>query len=1022
MNFSTNNVLICTGAGCVASGALELSAAIKDALAKHGLADQIGVVETGCLGPCAAGPVAVIYPDGVLYQNLKAENAERIVTEHLLKGRVVKELAAETPADIDMPGLKDIPFFKKQVKIVLRNCGMIDPLNIEEYIARDGYQALAKALTEMSPDRVIETVKKSGLRGRGGAGFSTGLKWEFCRKAQGEVKYALCNADEGDPGAFMDRSVLEGDPHSLIEAMAIAGYAIGAKQGYVYVRAEYPLAVDRLGKALGHARERGLLGRNILGTGFDFDLEIRMGSGAFVCGEETALMTSIEGNRGEPRPRPPFPAQKGLWGKPSLLNNVETYAAIPMIILKGAEWYAQYGTPKSKGTKVFALAGAVNNTGLVEVPIGMPLGEIIYDIGGGVRGGKAFKAAQIGGPSGGAIPKEHLNVPVDYESLNELGAIMGSGGLIVMDEDTCMVDMSRFFLDFVQDESCGKCTPCRIGTKRMLEILDRICQGRGQEGDIERLEELGAMIKDTALCGLGQTAPNPVLSAIRHFRHEFVEHIHDKKCRAGVCPELVRAPCQNACPAGVDVPGYVSLIGEKRFAEALSLHRERNPFAAICSRVCFHPCESKCRRSTLDEPLSIRALKRYMVDQEKEFQLPSLKADPANAARKIAIVGAGPAGLSCAYFLARLGYKPEVFEAAKTAGGMLVQAIPAYRLPRDLLAKEIQMVQKLGARFRLGRKLGEDFTLGELKKQGYDAVFLGVGAPAGVSLGLKKEQEAGVVEAIDFLREYNLTGKAKVGRQVVVVGGGNAAVDAARTALRLGAQSVTVVYRRTKAEMPAYAEEVEEAEKEGVKFEFLAAPLELEVKKGVLAAVRCRRMELGEFDRSGRRKPVSKTANDFDLPAQTLIAAIGQTLKTGELFDGVSLKLNERDFIAVVPETGQTSEPWIFAGGDAVSGPSSVIEAIAAGEKAAVGIDQLLTGSTHAAWRRESPADTFFDPDVDPVETARAPLSLIPVSRRRGNFAEVESTWSRTVALAESKRCLRCDYREQAVTVTEEVR
>ena len=1022
MNFSTSNVLICTGAGCVASGALELSAAIKDALAKHGLAGEIGVVETGCLGPCAAGPVAVIYPDGVLYQNLKAENAERIVTEHLLKGRVVKELAAEAPADIDMPGLKDIPFFKKQVKIVLRNCGMIDPLNIEEYIARDGYQALAKALTEMSPDQVIETVKKSGLRGRGGAGFSTGLKWEFCRKAKGEVKYALCNADEGDPGAFMDRSVLEGDPHSLIEAMAIAGYAIGAKEGYVYVRAEYPLAVDRLGKALGHARERGLLGRNILGTGFDFDLEIRMGSGAFVCGEETALMTSIEGNRGEPRPRPPFPAQKGLWGKPSLLNNVETYAAIPLIILKGADWYAQYGTPKSKGTKVFALAGAVNNTGLVEVPIGMPLGEIIYDIGGGVRGGKAFKAAQIGGPSGGAIPKEHLNVPVDYESLNELGAIMGSGGLIVMDEDTCMVDMSRFFLDFVQDESCGKCTPCRIGTKRMLEILDRICQGRGQEGDIERLEELGAMIKDTALCGLGQTAPNPVLSAIRHFRHEFVEHIRDKKCRAGVCPELVRAPCQNACPAGVDVPGYVSLIGEKRFAEALSLHRERNPFAAICSRVCFHPCESKCRRSTLDDPLSIRALKRYMVDQEKELQLPAVKADPANAARKIAIVGAGPAGLSCAYFLARLGYKPEVFEAAKAAGGMLVQAIPAYRLPRDLLAKEIQMVQKLGARLRLGKSLGQDFTLGGLKKQGYDAVFLGVGAPAGVSLGLKKEQEAGVVEAIDFLREYNLTGKAKVGRQVVVVGGGNAAVDAARTALRLGAQSVTVVYRRTKAEMPAYAEEVEEAEKEGVKFELLAAPLELEVKKGKLAAVRCRRMELGEFDRSGRRKPVSKAANDFDLPAQTLIAAIGQTLKTGELFDGVSLKLNERDFIAVNPATGQTSEPWIFAGGDAVSGPSSVIEAIAAGEKAAVGIDQLLTGSTHAAWRRESPADTFFDPDTDPVETARAPLSLIPVSRRRLNFAEVESTWSRTVALAESKRCLRCDYREQAVTVTEEVR
>jgi NADH-quinone oxidoreductase subunit F len=1021
MNQSTSNVLICTGAGCVASGALELSAAIKEALAKHGLTDQVGVVETGCLGPCAAGPVAVIYPDGVLYQNLKAEHAERIVSEHLLKGRVVKELAAETPAGIDMPGLREIPFFKKQVKIVLRNCGLIDPLNIEEYIARDGYQALAKALTEMSPGEVIESVKKSGLRGRGGAGFSTGMKWEFCRRAKDEVKYALCNADEGDPGAFMDRSVLEGDPHSLIEAMAIAGYAIGARQGYVYVRAEYPLAVDRLGKALGHARERGLLGKNILGTGFDFDLEIRMGSGAFVCGEETALMTSIEGNRGEPRPRPPFPAQKGLWGRPSLLNNVETYAAIPMIILKGADWYAQYGTPKSKGTKVFALAGAVNNTGLVEVPIGMSLGEIIYDIGGGIRGGKAFKAAQIGGPSGGAIPKEHLNVPVDYESLNELGAIMGSGGLIVMDEDTCMVDMSRFFLDFVQDESCGKCTPCRIGTKRMLEILDRICEGQGQEGDIERLEELGAMIKDTALCGLGQTAPNPVLSAIRHFRHEFVEHIRDKKCRAGVCPELVRAPCQNACPAGVDVPGYVSLIGEKRFEEALRLHRERNPFAAVCSRVCFHPCESKCRRSTLDDPLSIRALKRYMVDQEEELQLPAIQANPVNARRKIAIVGAGPAGLSCAYFLARLGYKPEVFEAAKTAGGMLVQAIPAYRLPRDLLAKEIRMLQKMGARLRPGLRLGRDITLDGLKKQGYEAVFLGVGAPAGVSLGLAKEQEAGVVEAIDFLREYNLSGKAKVGEKVVVVGGGNAAVDAARTALRLGAGSVTVVYRRTKAEMPAYAEEVEEAQKEGVEFEFLAAPLELEVKKGRLAAVRCRRMELGEFDASGRRKPVSKGA-EFRLQADTLIAAIGQTLKAGELLDGAGLKLNERDFIAVNHTTGQTSEPWIFAGGDAVSGPSSVIEAIAAGEKAAVGIDLFLSGEVHAFWRKDHPADTFFDPDADPVETSRAPLSLIPVSRRRRNFDEVESTWSRKVALAESKRCLRCDYREQSLTVKEEVR
>jgi NADH-quinone oxidoreductase subunit F len=1020
MNLTTSNVLICTGSGCMASGALELSAAMQAALRKHGLDKEIRVIETGCLGPCAAGPVAVVYPDGVLYQNLKPENAELIVEEHLLKGRVVKSLAAETRPELDIPGLQDIPFFRKQVKIVLRNCGLIDPLRIEEYIARDGYLALAKVLTEMKPEEVIETVKKSGLRGRGGAGFPTGLKWEACRKSKGERKYTVCNADEGDPGAFMDRSVLEGDPHSVIEAMAIAGYAIGSNQGYVYVRAEYPLAVERLGKAVGHARERGLLGRNILGTGFDFDLEIRMGSGAFVCGEETALMTSIEGNRGEPRPRPPFPAQKGLWGMPSLLNNVETYAAIPVIILKGAEWYAQYGTAKSKGTKVFALAGAVQNTGLVEIPIGTPLGEIVYDIGGGVRDGKAFKAAQIGGPSGGAIPKEHLNVPVDYESLTALGAIMGSGGLIVMDEDTCMVDMSRFFLDFVQDESCGKCTPCRIGTKRMLEILDRICEGKGAEGDIERLEELGAMIKDTALCGLGQTAPNPVLSAIRHFRHEFVEHIRDKKCRAGVCPELVRAPCQNACPAGVDVPGFVSLIGEKRFDEALSLHRERNPFAAICSRVCFHPCESKCRRSTLDDPLSIRALKRFMVEQEKTIQLPAGEANPANGKHKIAIVGAGPAGLSCAYFLARLGYKPEVFEAAGSPGGMLVQAIPAYRLPRDRLAKEIDMIRQMGVKIRTGRKLGEDFTLAQLRDQGFEAVFLGVGAPAGIGVGLPGEEARGVLEAIEFLRQYNLSGKAEVGERVVVVGGGNAAVDAARTALRLGARSVTVVYRRTKAEMPAYMEEVEEAEKEGVAFEFLAAPVELELKSGKLRAVRCRRMELGEFDKSGRRKPVAQGANDFTLPADTLIAAIGQNLKAAGLFDGVGLKLNEREFIAVNPATGQTSEPWVFAGGDAVSGPSSVIEAIGAGEKAAVGIDLFLSGAVHASWRREKSVGTLFDPDADPVMTERAQLRLIPVAKRAGNFDEVEMTWSRTVALGESKRCLRCDYREQVSAASQE--
>jgi len=1007
------NVLVCTGGGCVASGALELSAAMRAAIQKRGLENEVQVFETGCLGPCAVGPVAVVHPDGILYQNLKPSDAERIAEEHLLKGRVVKDLAWESRPDaMEALGLKEIPFFRKQVKIVLRNCGLIDPLKIEEYIARDGYMALAKVLTEMSPTQVIDEVKKSGLRGRGGAGFSTGMKWELCHKAPGTEKFTLCNADEGDPGAFMDRSVLEGDPHSLIEAMTIAGYAIGSSQGYVYVRAEYPLAVERLSRAIEHARDRGLLGKNILGSSHSFDLEIRMGSGAFVCGEETALMTSIEGNRGEPRPRPPFPAYKGLWGKPSLLNNVETYASIPLIILKGSSWYASMGTAKSKGTKVFALAGAVKNTGLVEIPIGMQLGELIYDIGGGMREGKTFKAAQIGGPSGGCIPRHHLNVPVDYESLTELGAIMGSGGLIVMDEDTCMVDISRFFLEFVQDESCGKCTPCRVGTKRMLEILDRICEGRGQEGDIERLVELGQTIKDTALCGLGQTAPNPVLSAIRHFREEFVEHIRDHKCRAGVCPELVRAPCSNACPAGVDVPGFVSLIGEKRYDEALALHRQRNPLAAICSRVCFHPCESKCRRSTLDDPLAIRSLKRYMVDQETEFNLPPMNLDGANAARKVAIVGAGPAGLSCAYFLARLGYKPTIFEAASEPGGMLVQAIPAYRLPRDLLRREIGMIEKLGVKIQTNKALGRDFTLESLKDKGYEAVFVAVGAPRGTGMGLEHEDMPGVTQAIDFLRQYNLTGKVPVGKNVVVVGGGNAAVDAARTALRLGARSVTVAYRRTRAEMPAYMEEVEEAEREGVKFQFLVAPVGLANGTGKLSAVKMRRMSLGDFDRSGRRKPVADEKTDFDMPADQLIAAVGQALDMPAL----PLKQNDRQLIAINPVNGQTSEAWVFAGGDAVSGPSSVIEAIAGGEKAAEGMHAHLGGVGEIPWKSYPAVDTFFDPDADPVMGVRPGLKLIPVARRKG-FTEVEATWASGVALAETKRCLRCDYRESTVAV-----
>lgn len=542
MQVFRSHVLVCAGTGCTSSNSEKITKEFEVQLSNNKLENEVKIVKTGCFGLCAQGPIVVVYPEGAMYTMVKVEDVSEIVTEHLLKGRIVKRLLSREDADVerDDTSLEQVEFFKKQLRIALRNCGVINPEDIDEYIAFDGYKALGKVLTEMTPEQVIDTVKKSGLRGRGGGGFPSGLKWEFTAKSQDDQKFVLCNADEGDPGAFMDRSVLEGDPHSVIEAMAIAGYAVGANQGYIYVRAEYPIAVKRLRIAIEQAKEYGLLGNNIFGTDFCFDLEIRLGAGAFVCGEETALMTSIEGKRGEPRPRPPFPAVKGLWNKPTLLNNVETYANIPVIFLKGAEWFSSIGTEKSKGTKVFAIGGKINNTGLVEVPMGTTLREVVYEIGGGIPNGKKFKAAQTGGPSGGCIPASHLDTPIDYDSLIALGSMMGSGGLIVMDEDNCMVDIAKFFLEFTVDESCGKCPPCRIGTKRMLEILQRITDGKGEEGDIEKLELLAKNIRASALCGLGQTAPNPVLSTLKYFRNEYEAHVKDKKCLAGVCKSLMR--------------------------------------------------------------------------------------------------------------------------------------------------------------------------------------------------------------------------------------------------------------------------------------------------------------------------------------------------------------------------------------------------------------------------------------------------------------------------------------------------
>lgn len=1010
------HVLVCAGAACVSSGCRGIRDAIVNEVVANGLQEEVKIIETGCVGSCDLGPLVLIYPEGVFYQKLKPEDAKDIVKEHLLKGRIVERLLYKEPILAEaIPSLKEIDFFKHQTKIVLRNCGVIDPQNIEEYIARDGYQALAKALASMTREEVIDEVVRSGLRGRGGGGFPTGLKWKFAYQSPGEIKYVVCNADEGDPGAFMDRSVLEGDPHSIIEAMAIAAYAIGAKQGYIYVRAEYPLAIERLTHAIKQAREYQFLGKNIFEKGFEFDLDIRIGAGAFVCGEETALMASIEGRRGEPRPRPPFPVVRGLFDAPTLINNVETFANIPAIILNGAGWYAQFGTEKSKGTKVFALAGAVNNTGLVEIPMGTPLGDIIFNIGGGIKGRKRFKAAQLGGPSGGCIPSEHLNIPVDYESVAEIGAIVGSGGLIVADEDTCMVDFARFFLDFVQSESCGKCPPCRIGTKRMLEIMLRITQGEGRLEDIDNLIELATRIKDSALCGLGQTAPNPVLSTLKYFRDEYLEHIVDKHCRAGVCSSLFDAPCENACPLDQNAWGYVTLISEGRFKDAIAVIKETNPFPGVLGRVCVKFCENKCRRAQIDEPVAICALKRFVADMDME-SFPPYKppvARPNN--KKVAIIGAGPAGLAAAYFLVCKGYSVTVFEALGLAGGMLAVGIPDYRLPKNVLNNELKIITDLGVEIRYNTALGRDITIDQLFTDGYGSVLLATGAHRGERLGIPGEDAPGVVDGVTYLRKVNLKEIVKTEGKVVVIGGGNVAIDAARSAIRLGADEVSILYRREKEDMPASIEEVKEAEAEGIKIYTLVLPKMVVTKDGKVTGLECLRMVPGRFDKSGRRTPVKIDGSEFTVDADMVIAAIGQSIDPS-CFNGDGPKITGRGTIDVDPKTLETSRRGVFAAGDNIRGPATVVEAVADGKRAALAIDKYLGGdgklskAYHDALLKMR---VSYDETEYQKERPRLDIPELPASRRYRNFNEVVLGYQERQAVEEAKRCLHCYLREE---------
>ena len=1000
-------VMVCGGAGCVSCHCQEVKAALDVALAELNLASRVQVMVTGCIGICAVGPVLVVEPEGVLYTSMNPEKVAEVARRHLRDGEIVEEYTFyDHTQHKRVPHLNDIGFFRSQVRVALRNCGQMEYGSLEAYIARDGYSAIAKALTEQTPADVVEELKASGLRGPGGAGFPTGVKWEAGMKAPKGQKYMVCNADEGDPGAFMDRSILEGDPHSLIEGMMLGGYAIGADKGYVYVRAEYPLAVERLSDAIHQAREAGLLGTGILGTDFAFDLEIRIGAGAFVCGEETALLNSVEGRRGEPRQKPPFPFESGLFEHPTIINNVETLANVPAILEKGAAWFRQFGTGKSPGTKVFALSGKINNTGLVEVPMGIPLGEILYTIGGGIPGGKGFKAIQSGGPSGGCLTRQHLNTPVDYESLAALGAIIGSGGLIVMDEDTCMVDTARYFMDFIRDESCGKCLPCRVGTKRMLEILERITEGKGQPGDLELLEELAETLKQTAMCGLGQTAPNPVLSTLKYFRDEYETHIFDKHCDAGVCADLYISPCRNACPASVNVPGYMRLVAAGRLMDAYRLIRQDNPFPAVCGRVCTHPCERHCRRSQVDEALSICSIKRFVGDfaLRDEFDIPVVESLPATG-KRVAVIGAGPSGLTCAYFLAHLGHQVDVYEAEQVAGGVLYWGIPEYRMPKDVLAKEIQAIENAGVRIHTGVRIGDNLSMEDLQATN-DAVYIAIGTQKSKLLGVPGENLPQVESGLAFLRRVGLNRDRSVPRRLVVVGGGSTAMDCARTAVRLGAEEVTVVYRRTEDEMPAGRDEIAEAREEGIRLETLAAPLEILEQDGAVTGLRLDRMVPGDFGRDGRRRVNPVEGGAFVLPCDGIVTAVNQEL------DDAFFKVAEdgSPSLEVNRFTSQTSREGIFVGGDASPwGANVVIQAIADGKRAAVNIDRYLGGTGELNKGEEIEIPDIPDEEVE--EHPRFPTRVLPVERRCDNFDEVACGFHRLDAMAESLRCLHCDRR-----------
>lgn len=999
-------ITLCSGSACHASGSGKVAASLEEEIKKQGLRDAVDIRKTGCHGFCERGPIIVIHPEEVCYLQIEPGDVPEIFSRTIKRKEIIERLLYTDPGTKKkIVHESEIPFYKKQQRLVFGANGSIDPKSIDDYLAVGGYSALVKALFQQTPEQVVEVVKKSGLRGRGGAGFPTGLKWEFARKSLEKTKYVIVNADEGDPGAYMDRSVLEGNPFSVLEGLTIGAYAMGAHEGYIYVRQEYPLAVENVTLAIKKAEEHGFLGENILGSGFDFTVTVHRGAGAFVCGEETALLASLEGKPGEPRARPPYPAVQGLFGKPTNINNVETWANIPLILNKGPDYFASIGTEGSKGTKIFSLVGKVNHTGLVEVPMGISLRDIIYELGGGVPGGKKFKAVQTGGPSGGCIPPEHLDIEVDFDELRKVGAIMGSGGMIVMDEDTCMIDVAKYFLKFLSVESCGKCSPCREGIRQMLKILTRISEGKGRESDIALLGELAESTRDASLCALGGTAPNPVLSTLKYFRHEYEDHILHKRCPAGVCEELYKAKCINACPIGQDVPGYLSLVAEGRYEEAISLIYQTNPLPGVCGRVCTHPCTDVCLRAETDEPLNIPKIKRFAADMAKRKGY-TVKLEKGKAkVEKIAVIGGGPGGLAAAYSLALMGYRPTIIEELPQLGGMLRYGIPPYRLPREILDQEIDFIVNVGVEVKTNTRVGRDITLDQLQKE-YDAIFVAVGAHKSLPVRVPGEDFPSVKGGAEFLREVELGIAAHPGKRVAVIGGGDVAMDIARTCRRMGAE-VTIAYRRERKDMPASEEEIADAIAEKIELKELVAPKSIRRANSGLA-LELDECELRDFDRSGRRRPVPIEGSVITREYDTIFSAIGQT---SDLDFAESLE-TKRDTIAVDRHRLLTSLPGVFAGGDVVSGPARVVDALAHGKTAAVEIDRYLAkkrgGQPYAETLEKIKVTMTLPKEV--IETPMAEIpKLDPEERIKDFTAEVELGFDEETARKECGRCLRCD-------------